>query len=396
MVQTTLDPRVQLVARGPHDHYEIATTKSSFDGEYSANSVIVTLAVALALYNSLEMVLLITSTFKQFRGLYFWSLVLCNFGVVFFALGMMLGYFELCVLWLSKVIIDIGWVFMILFQSLVLYSRLNLIYDERKILQGVKWMIVTTSICFLIPVVVLDFGSTYSGRASFAEGYYYIEQIQMVGITLQELSISGLYVYKTVQLLRIIEREHTRSMVWQLFAINVIIISMDIGIVVLQFMHYQLYQESIKVFVYSVKLKLELNILSKLVDLVHGDSSRRAMTLDVIDSNAIQGQARADVHREMNEPEQGRMASWFRGSTGGGGDGSSPNGNHRDEKHAFSSLDHEVDVRNAQRLSGVSPTKSIGGDTDEISQVMSNQSEMTARTKGRESDLPYADFMRSI
>ena len=225
MVQTTLVGRDS----HDHDHYEIATSKSSFDGEYTASSVIVTLAVALALYNSLEMILLVTSTFKKFKGLYFWSLVLCNLGVICFALGMMLSYFELCILWLAKVILDIGWVLMILFQALVLYSRLNLIYDSQKILQVVKWMIVFTAITLLIPVVVLDFGTTYSSDPGFARGYFYIEQIQMVGITAQELFISGLYVFKTIQLLKFIQKEHTRSMIWQLFAINVIIISMDVS-----------------------------------------------------------------------------------------------------------------------------------------------------------------------
>jgi hypothetical protein len=223
MVETTLIPRAD------HSHYEIATSKTNFNGEYTSSSVIVTLAVALALYNSLEMGLLISTTFKKFKGLYFWALVLCNLGVVGFALGMMLSYFELCVLWLAKVILDVGWVLMILFQALVLYSRLGLIYDDRRIFQGVKWMIVFTSITLLIPVVVLDFGTTYSNEAGFSEGYYYIEQIMMVGITIQELVISGLYVFKTIQFLKIIERENTRSMVWQLLAINIIIICMDVS-----------------------------------------------------------------------------------------------------------------------------------------------------------------------
>lgn len=224
MVQTTL------VAREVHGHYEIATSKTNFNGEYTAASVIVTLAIALALYNSLEMILLVTSTFKKFKGLYFWSLALCNFGVICFALGMMLSYFQLCVLWLAKTILDIGWVFMILFQSLVLYSRLNLIYDSPKILRGVKYMIIFFSLTLLIPVVVLDFGTTYSNDPSFSQGYFYIEQIQIVGITVQELFISGLYIFKTIQLLKFIEKEHTRSMIWQLFAINVIIISMDVSV----------------------------------------------------------------------------------------------------------------------------------------------------------------------
>lgn len=61
------------------------------------------------------------------------------------------------VLW--KIILDIGWVMMIVFQSLVLYSRLHLVFDEVRIIQGVKWMIVFTTCAFIIPVVTLDFGT---------------------------------------------------------------------------------------------------------------------------------------------------------------------------------------------------------------------------------------------
>src|SRR5690348_152884 len=127
-------------------YYEAALAKGTFDGQYTADSVIVTLSIALALYNSSEMVLLVLTTFKRWRGLYFWSLSICNFGVFTYALGFMLEYFTLSVLWVGKVLIDIGWVSMITCQSLVLYSRLGLIVDNIKILKAVKWMIIVDSI----------------------------------------------------------------------------------------------------------------------------------------------------------------------------------------------------------------------------------------------------------
>jgi len=210
-------------------HYVVAIKKQSFDGRYDSSSVIVTISVALALYNCLEMVLLILTTFKRWRGLYFWSLSLCNFGVFAYTIGMMLGYFELCVLWLSKTWLDVGWVCMIVCQSLVLYSRLGLIVDSAKILTGVKWMIVVSSFVFLVPTIVLDFGSTYSKYLSYSEAYFYMEHIQMTGITIQELSISSLYLWKTSNLLKVISKANSRSLVWQLFTINVVIIGMDVS-----------------------------------------------------------------------------------------------------------------------------------------------------------------------
>jgi hypothetical protein len=222
-------PGYRLVQRSNHDHYEAALEKNSFTGEYSADSVIVTLSVALALYNALEMVLLVVSTFKRWKGLYFWSLCVCNFGVFCYATGILLTYFDLGVLWFGKTILDIGWLCMIACQSLVLYSRLNLVLDNIVILRSVKWMIITVSATILPIVVVLDFGSTYADRPAFFEGYYYIEQIQLIVISVQELAISGLYLWKAVTFLNIISKAQTRRVIWQLFAINVIIISMDVS-----------------------------------------------------------------------------------------------------------------------------------------------------------------------
>jgi hypothetical protein len=216
-----------LAKRSSHD-YAAAIEKQSFNGQYAADSVIVTLSLALALYNSLEMILLIFTTFKRWRGLYFWSLGICNLGVISYSIGMMMGYFHLGVLWLGKAVLDIGWILMIACQSLVLYSRLGLILDNPKILRAVKWMIITTSVLILPTTDVLDFGTTYSGLSTFAEAYFYIEHIQMTAITLQELIISGLYIWKTINLLKIISKANTRSMIWQLFTINVIIITMDV------------------------------------------------------------------------------------------------------------------------------------------------------------------------
>ena len=209
------------------EQYAAIITKGTFDGSYSPDSVILTICLAIGYYNCLEIGFLVFSTFQRFKGLYFWTLTLCNACVILYSLGMMLLYFELCIKWLGKVVLDIGWAGTLLFQSLVLYSRLNLIVDNPKIIQGVKWMIIATAILIFIPVLVLDFGMTY-GPPSFDEGYYYIEPIQMIWITVQELIISGLYIWKTIHFLKTTHKKALRSMIWQLFTINTLIILMDV------------------------------------------------------------------------------------------------------------------------------------------------------------------------
>lgn len=210
-------------------NYTAILKKEPFDGQYSAPSVIVTLALGLALYNCLELALLILTTFKRWKGLYFWSLSLCNFGVASYGFGMMTDYWKLTVLWATKVLVTVGWMTMITCQSLVLYSRLGLLVGNDKILKGVKWMIIINSFVVFTIVDVLDWGSTYSSDYNYTVGYYYIELIQITFFTLQELIISGLYVWKTFSLLQVISKENTRSMIIQVLSINVIIICMDVS-----------------------------------------------------------------------------------------------------------------------------------------------------------------------
>lgn len=212
------------------DSYEVAIEKSTFDGRYDAASVIVTLSIALALYNSLEMAMLISMTFKRWRGLYFWSLVLSTLGVVLYTIGMMTTYYRLGLLAIAKVVLDVGWVMMILCQSLVLYSRLGLILDNANIVNAVKWMIIVDSVILFPIVIIFDFGSTYSRNENFSAGYFYIEHIQITGFTIQELIISGLYVWKTIALLKVLQKQNTRNVIWQLFTINIIIVGMDVSV----------------------------------------------------------------------------------------------------------------------------------------------------------------------
>lgn len=210
-------------------NYTAVLKKEPFDGQYSKSSIIVTLALGLALYNCVELALLILTTFKRWRGLYFWSLSLCNFGVASYGLGMMTDYWDLTVLWATKILVTVGWMTMITCQSLVLYSRLGLLVDNDKILRSVKWMIIINSCVVFTIVDVLDWGSTYSSDYSYTVGYFYIELIQITVFTLQELIISGLYVWKTYSLLQVVSKQNTRSMVMQVLTINVIIIAMDVS-----------------------------------------------------------------------------------------------------------------------------------------------------------------------
>lgn len=121
-----------------------------FDGSYNSNTLTVIVCSALALYNALELELLVFTTFHAYRGLYFWSLVLASFGIVPYVLGFMIEYFRLSWLALGIAIDTTGWTLMVTGQSVVLYSRLWLVFGggHRRLLRAVKWMIIIDAIVF--------------------------------------------------------------------------------------------------------------------------------------------------------------------------------------------------------------------------------------------------------
>ena len=95
-----------------------------------------------------------------------------------------------------------------------------------------------------------------------------MEKIQMTGFCIQEFVLSALYISETIRMLRLDPDRGKRKIMYQLVAINLIIILMDIGLLVVEYMDYYIMETMIKGVVYSVKLKLEFAVLGKLVFLV--------------------------------------------------------------------------------------------------------------------------------
>jgi hypothetical protein len=89
----------------------------------------------------------------------------------------------------------------------------------------------------------------------------------MCGFCTQELILSGLYIWKALDIIRAAERKRSQRLMWQLFTINVIIVILDIALLTFEFRSLHVIQQTVKGLFYSVKLKMELAILNKLVEL---------------------------------------------------------------------------------------------------------------------------------
>lgn len=139
--------------------------KNHFEGDWnSSNSLVVLTCSTLALYNSLELILLILTTFASYRGLYFWSLILASFGIIPYVVGFLIEYFQPAALIGLGIAIDwTGWSLMVTGQSVVLYSRLWLVFgaQHRRLLNAVKWAIIIDGLILHGMTLIVVYGSHY-------------------------------------------------------------------------------------------------------------------------------------------------------------------------------------------------------------------------------------------
>ncbi|KAJ5689129.1 hypothetical protein N7462_003521 [Penicillium macrosclerotiorum] len=240
-------------------------------GAYKGNNFAVQASIAsllgCALYSALELVVLVFLTFKRYHGLYFWSLLFsASLGVVPDALGLLLKYFDLAPIWIPVTLSTAGWCIMVTGQSLVLYSRLHLVVLNRLVLRFVLGMIIFDAIAMQVPQIIASYGAVYACRLEFPTFFNKWEKVQLTVFFVQEIIISTIFIVQTTKLLRLYPNQSARraNIMYQLLAINLLIIVLDITLLTLEFMGLFITQTVLKCFFYTVKLKLEIAVLSRL------------------------------------------------------------------------------------------------------------------------------------
>lgn len=149
-----------------------------YDGNNATLRMFIVFFAGLAMYNAVELTVMIFLTFTRCSGTYFWSLFSAGLGIIPYALGFLLKFMNITtgnLRWLAIVLLTVGWYPMITGQALVLWSRLHLIVSgERgeRIVRYTKWMIIIDAIVLHIPTTVLTFGSNGDiDTNTFATGY---------------------------------------------------------------------------------------------------------------------------------------------------------------------------------------------------------------------------------
>jgi hypothetical protein len=158
-------------------------------------------------------------------------------------------------------------------------------------------MIIINGVVLHSITTVLTFGSNSNSLRPqtlerFVRGYSIIEKTQMVGFFVQEVILSAIYIKEAIRMLKLSEaihddtqsfddgtgqghvrNSHVRKTMYQLLAINIIIIVMDLALLGVEFANLYLIETTLKGVVYSIKLKLEFAVLGKLVQFVRNHTA---------------------------------------------------------------------------------------------------------------------------
>ncbi|KAL5000009.1 hypothetical protein BDV10DRAFT_183878 [Aspergillus recurvatus] len=231
---------------------------------------------SITLYNSIELIVLCLASFKRYRGLYFWSLVVSTCSLIINCLGFVMLFFTSITPYVSVTFVLIGWYCMVTGHSVVLWSRLHLVLHSPGILRAILYLIIANGILVQIPITVLLYGAVgphSQTRVVFVRGYSVMERIQLVIFCLQECLLSAIYIWETAKLLRLRPQRAHRVILTQLLAINVVILILDIIVVVFQYAGLFALQVVFKPVAYSIKLRLEFAILGRLVEVASGEST---------------------------------------------------------------------------------------------------------------------------
>ena len=162
-----------------------------------------------------------------------------------------------------------GWTIYAPAQLMVLYSRLHLVNQNRKLQRWVLILIISVSIIMIIPSWVLDWqafnpynkhlSALYSPREAI------IDRCTQLGYTFIEIIVSGIYIFSLAKLLNLKSRVRQRRVMMDLIYVNIIAVSLDVLTVVLVFLNQLGISHPVQTFSYIVKLKLEFIVLNQLM-----------------------------------------------------------------------------------------------------------------------------------
>ncbi|KAF9732908.1 integral membrane protein [Paraphaeosphaeria minitans] len=193
-------------------------------------------------------------------------------GIPVHATAVLLRNFDLAPNVPMCVFIILGWWSMVTGQAVVLYSRLHLVMDQKK-LRWVLIMIITNFCVLHLPVSGLYLAiNVHPDNAHLTHVFSIYEKIQLTGFSVQEWIIAGLYIwgaYHTLNPILKFKGPREKKVIRHLVLVNLLVIAMDGSLLVTEFTNNFEIQTTYKTVVYSIKLKLEFYVLNQLLFIIH-------------------------------------------------------------------------------------------------------------------------------
>jgi hypothetical protein len=269
----------------------IDPSSPNLSGLTNPTTIAIICLIAIALYNVLELNVIICGTITKTRWagrLYLSSLMTATWGIAPYAIGFLLDYLQLVPNMSNGdrnaaayiVLTAVGWVAMVTGQSVVLYSRLYLLLPpERLWISGaVLFMILFDAIVVHGLGIIFLCGANSRNPGPFAQPFVVFQKVQAPIFFVQELLISGSYILEAVQLLRLddtIDNEvfgsgqarWRRRILWRVICVNAAVILLGILPLALTYINQDGLQIACRALVYGIKLKLEISVLGQLDDL---------------------------------------------------------------------------------------------------------------------------------
>ncbi|KAL4988181.1 hypothetical protein BDW68DRAFT_159591 [Aspergillus falconensis] len=262
-------------------------------GGIDHNSVVTVVLASFATliyYNAVELMVLCLATFKRRGSFYFWCLVIASTSLIPNTSGYILLFFRPDVSRFAAItLVVIGWYGTVTGHSLVLWSRLNFVVHNTRLLNGLLVLIIVDAILLHIPTTVLLYGTISPDESiarTFSVGYGISERIQLVGFCIQEAILSGIYVWETAKLLRLRPESRHHRILAQLLVMNIVVLIIDFVVVIVEYAGFYAVQVMFKPVAYSIKLKLEYAVLGRLVQIAQGGSSAASGPFETVRSSS--------------------------------------------------------------------------------------------------------------
>jgi hypothetical protein len=194
---------------------------------------------AIGLWNASEIFVVVWWTFKRRRILYFWSLLVAALGVIICSTAQVIdssldsknGMFVV-------VLGSVGWVPMVTGQSLVLYSRLHLLWVDSRIMKILLTMIIVNGLTMHLSAISINIASRALETQPLNKAYGIMERTEVTVFFVQEITLSGLYLWRCRHFLKQyrcrMESEETSTMkntLRSLILANIVVLLLDLSVI---------------------------------------------------------------------------------------------------------------------------------------------------------------------